>query len=145
MKTIDEKKYNHIELNNEVTKRKENGFFNLEKDQEALAVYLEEIQDKTIYFDTELERLHYLVDNDFYFDVFEKYSEAELEEVTEYARSFDFKFASYMSASKFFKDYALKTNDKQQYLEDYNQHVAIVSLYLANGGQKRLQNNLSQQ
>ena len=136
MKTIDEKKYNHIELNNEVTKRKENGFFNLEKDQEALAVYLEEIQDKTIYFDTELERLHYLVDNDFYFDVFEKYSEAELEEVTEYARSFDFKFASYMSASKFFKDYALKTNDKQQYLEDYNQHVAIVSLYLANGDKK---------
>ena len=41
----------------------------MEKDQEALAVYLEEIQDKTIYFDTEIERLHYLVDNDFYFDV----------------------------------------------------------------------------
>lgn len=38
-----------------------------------------------------------------------------------------------MSASKFYKDYALKTNDKQQYLEDYNQHVAIVSMYLANG------------
>ena len=69
MKIMDEKKYNHIELNNEVTKRKDNGFFNLEKDQEALAVYLEEIQDKTIYFDTEIERLHYLVDNDFYFDV----------------------------------------------------------------------------
>ena len=68
MKTIDEKKYNHIELNNEVTKRKDNGFFNLEKDQEALAFYLEEIQDKTIYFDSEMERLHYLVDNDFYFD-----------------------------------------------------------------------------
>ncbi|MEN3823277.1 MAG: hypothetical protein AAG113_12860, partial [Staphylococcus xylosus] len=43
MKIMDEKKYNHIELNNEVTKRKDNGFFNLEKDQEALAVYLEEI------------------------------------------------------------------------------------------------------
>ena len=26
MKTMDEKKYNHIELNNEVTKRKDNGF-----------------------------------------------------------------------------------------------------------------------
>ena len=67
MKIMDEKKYNHIELNNEVTKRKDNGFFNLEKDQEALNVYLEEISDKTIYFDSEIERLHYLVDNHFYF------------------------------------------------------------------------------
>ena len=65
MKIMNEKKYNHIELNNEVTKRKDNGFFNLEKDQEALAVYLEEIHDKTIYFDSEIERLHYLVDNNF--------------------------------------------------------------------------------
>ncbi|MFQ3902801.1 class 1b ribonucleoside-diphosphate reductase subunit alpha [Staphylococcus sp. 50Mo3-1] len=133
MKIMDEKKYNHIELNNEVTKRKDNGFFNLEKDQEALAVYLEEIEDKTIYFDTEIERLHYLVDNDFYFDLFAKYSEADLIEITDYAKSIPFKFASYMSASKFFKDYALKTNDKSQYLEDYKQHVAIVALYLANG------------
>ncbi|MFH4935573.1 class 1b ribonucleoside-diphosphate reductase subunit alpha [Staphylococcus cohnii] len=133
MKIMDEKKYNHIELNNEVTKRKDNGFFNLEKDQEALAVYLEEIQDKTIYFDTEIERLRYLVDNDFYFDVFEKYSEADLQEITDYAKSIAFRFASYMSASKFFKDYALKTNDKTQFLEDYKQHVVIVALYLANG------------
>lgn len=133
MKIIDEKKYNHIELNNEVTKRKDNGFFNLEKDQEALTVYLEEIQDKTIYFDNELERLHYLVDNDFYFDVFEVYSEADLQEITDFAKQIEFNFASYMSASKFFKDYALKTNDKSQYLEDYKQHVVIVALYLANG------------
>ena len=133
MKIIDEKKYNHIELNNEVTKRKDNGFFNLEKDQEALTVYLEEIQDKTIYFDSELERLHYLVDNDFYFDVFEVYSEADLQEITDFAKQIEFNFASYMSASKFFKDYALKTNDKSQYLEDYKQHVVIVALYLANG------------
>src|SRR5699024_804574 len=96
MKIMDEKKYNHIELNNEVTKRKDNGFFNLEKDQGALAVYLEEIQDKTISFDTEIERLHYLVDNDFYFDVFAKYSAAYLQEITDYSKSIDFRFASYM-------------------------------------------------
>ena len=101
-------KYNHIELNNEVTKRKDNGFFNLEKDQEALAVYLEEIHDKTIYFDSEIERLHYLVDNNFYFNVFDKYSEEDLVEITEFAKSINFEFASYMSASKFYKDYALK-------------------------------------
>lgn len=143
MKTMDEKKYNHIELNNEVTKRKDNGFFNLEKDQEALKVYLEEIHDKTIYFDSEIERLHYLVDNNFYFNVFEKYSEADLIEITEYAKSINFQFASYMSASKFYKDYALKTNDKQQFLEDYNQHVAIVSMYLANGDKNQAKQLIS--
>ncbi|MCG3400088.1 class 1b ribonucleoside-diphosphate reductase subunit alpha [Staphylococcus massiliensis] len=133
MKTMEQKTYNHIELNNEVTKRKENGFFNLEKDQEALENYLEEIKDHTIYFDDAIERLHYLVDQDFYFDVFEKYSEADLREITDFAQNLPFTFASYMSASKFFKDYALKTNDKTQYLEDYKEHVVIVSLYLADG------------
>ena len=100
MRTMDEKKYNHIELNNEVTKRKDNGFFNLEKDQEALKVYLEEIHDKTIYFDSEIERLHYLVDNNFYFNVFEKYSDSDLVEITEYAKSINFQFASFISSIK---------------------------------------------
>lgn len=143
MKTMNEKQYNHIELNNEVTKRKEDGFFSLEKDQEALQVYLEEIKDNTIYFDTEIERLHYLVDNNFYFDVFVKYSEEELKEITEYARSIPFEFASYMSASKFFKDYSLKTNDKKQYLEDYAQHVTIVALYLADGDKQQAKQFIS--
>ncbi len=136
-------KYNHIELNNEVTKRREDGFFSLEKDQEALVAYSEEVKDKTIFFDTEIERLRYLVDNDFYFNVFDIYSEADLIEITDYAKSIPFNFASYMSASKFFKDYALKTNDKSQYLEDYNQHVAIVALYLANGNKAQAKQFIS--
>ncbi|QHW37843.1 class 1b ribonucleoside-diphosphate reductase subunit alpha [Staphylococcus ursi] len=133
MKTMEQKQYKHIELNNQVTKRNENGFFQLEKDQEALAIYLEEIQDKTVHFDSELERLHFLVDNNFYYNVFEEYSEAQLVELIAFTIAIPFRFASYMSASKFFKDYALKTNDKSQYLEDYHQHVFIVSLYLAKG------------
>lgn len=108
MKTMDEKKYNHIELNNEVTKRKDNGFSTQRKIKKLLKVYLEEIHDKTIYFDDEIERLHYLVDNNFYFNVFEKYTEESLREITEFAKSIHFQFASYMSASKFYKDYALK-------------------------------------
>lgn len=38
-----------------------------------------------------------------------------------------------MAASKFYKDYALKTNDQKQYLESYEDRVAIVSLYLGRG------------
>lgn len=133
MKMINKQKYNHIELNNEVTKRREDGFFDIEKDQEALKVYLEEINDKTIKFNSPLERLHFLVDQDFYYDLFSEYSETALQEIHEFAESIPFQFASYMSASKFFKDYALKTNDKTEYLESYKEHVVIVSLYLAKG------------
>ena len=43
-------KFNHIELNNEVTKRGDNGFFRLEKDQEAIAEFLREVDYKTVKF-----------------------------------------------------------------------------------------------
>ncbi|ULG72517.1 class 1b ribonucleoside-diphosphate reductase subunit alpha [Macrococcus brunensis] len=137
MKVLDDKQYNHIELNNQVTKRRADGFFDIEKDQDALAVYLEEVNEKTIHFDSPLERLHHLVDNQFYYNLFEDYSEADLEEIIAYAEGLPFKFASYMSASKFFKDYSLKTNDKKSYLEDYKEHVVIVSLYLAKGHKEK--------
>lgn len=133
MKVLDEKKYNHIELNNEVTKRDETGFYQLHKDIEAKDVFMEEVRDKTISFNSEIERLHYLVDNDFYYDLFAEYTEDQLTEIIRHAESLEFTFKSYMAASKFFKDYALKTNDKKQYLEDYKQHVVIVSLYLSKG------------
>ena len=87
MKVLDEKKYNHIELNNEVTKRDETGFYQLHKDQEALAVFMEEVKDKTIHFDSELERLHYLVDNDFYYDLFAEYSDEDVMDIVTYADS----------------------------------------------------------
>ena len=133
MKVLDEKKYNHIELNNEVTKRDETGFYQLHKDIEAKDVFMEEVRDKTISFNSEIERLHYLVDNDFYYDLFAEYTEDQLTEIIHHTESLEFTFKSYMAASKFFKDYALKTNDKKQYLEDYKQHVVIVSLYLSKG------------
>ena len=38
-----------------------------------------------------------------------------------------------MAATKFYQSYALKTNDKKEYLENYEQHMVIVALYLAQG------------
>lgn len=132
---INLKKYNHINLNNEVMQRKNEGmgFFKLEKDKEALNEYLKEVNDYTIHFDSEMERLHYLIENNFYYNVFKQYAESIVQELIDYTNSFEFHFASYMAATKFYKDYALKTNDKKQYLENYHQHVLIVSLYLAKG------------
>lgn len=64
------KKYNHIELNNEVTKRDDTGFFMLHKDKEAIAEFLREVEDKTIKFNSEIKRLKYLVEENFYYNIF---------------------------------------------------------------------------
>ena len=123
---------NHIELNNAITRQKD-GFYDLKKDQEALKVYLEEVQGNTKEFPTELDRLSWLVENDFYFDCFALYDEHFLKDISAKAYTYDFKFASYMAATKFYQSYALKTNDKKTYLENYEQHMVIVALYLAQG------------
>lgn len=123
---------NHIEFNNAITRQKD-GFYDLEKDQEALKVYLEEVQEHTKEFPTELDRLSWLVENDFYFDCFALYDEHFLKDISAKAYTYDFKFASYMAATKFYQSYALKTNDKKTYLENYEQHMVIVALYLAQG------------
>lgn len=129
---IEENYLNHIELNNAITREKD-GFYDLGKDQEALTVYLEEVAGKTQHFDNELDRLSWLVEHDFYFDCFALYDEHFLKEISAKAYTYNFKFASYMAATKFYQSYALKTNDKKTFLENYEQHMVIVALYLAQG------------
>ena len=71
---------NFIELNNEITQRHNDGmgFFKIEKDKEALQEYLKYVDEHSMHFDDELDRLHYLVDHNFYYNVFKQYSEQEL-------------------------------------------------------------------
>jgi ribonucleoside-diphosphate reductase alpha chain len=94
---------------------------------------MREIKSKTVKLGGTIDRLRYLVTNDYYFDVFAQYSEAQLTEIHAVADAYKFRFASYMAASKFYLDYALRTDDKTQYLEDYAQHVVIVALYMGRG------------
>ena len=125
---IEENYLNHIELNNAITREKD-GFYDLGKDQEALSAYLEEVAGKTQYFNNELDRLSWLVEHDFYFDCFSLYDEHFLKEISAKAYTYNFKFASYMAATKFYQSYALKTNDKKTFLENYEQHMVIVALF----------------
>lgn len=123
----------HIELNNQLMQRGEDGFYQLDKDQEAVQVFMEEVQAKTMTFASIQERLNYLIENDYYENIYENYTEDQIEEVIRLAHDFKFQFASYMAISKFYKDYALKTDDKKYYLEQYPDRVAIVALSLAQG------------
>lgn len=123
----------HIELNNEVAIRGEDGFFQLQKDKEAVVEFERELATKTMKFGSVEEKVTYMVVNNFYYNVFEQYSMDEIQEIYDTLYSYDFQFQSYMAISKFYKDYALKTDDKKLYLESYEDRIAIVSMFLGQG------------
>jgi len=125
-------KLKHIELNNEVMTRVD-GFYNLQKDQDAMHVFLDYIKTKKKQFNSLAERLEYMIHNTYYEDVFLQYSLDEIESLYSVASGVNFKFQSYMAASKFYTDYALKTNDGNYYLEDYEDRVISVAMCLARG------------
>lgn len=121
-----------ILLNNEIMVKKD-GFFNLEKDKEAVVEFMKDIKKKMVHFGSTEERIKYLIENNFYYNVFEQYTIEQINEIDKLVKSYGFKFQSYMAVQKFYKDYALKTNDKKQYLEFYEDRIVIMSLYLGEG------------
>lgn len=123
----------HIQLNNQLMQRDADGFFQLDKDQEAVREFMAEVEEKSLQFPSITAQIEYMIDNDYYENVYESYSKKEVEEVFELTRTFNFQFQSYMAASKFYNDYALKSNDHKYYLERYSDRVAIVALHLAEG------------
>ncbi|MGO4109970.1 class 1b ribonucleoside-diphosphate reductase subunit alpha [Paenibacillus sp. YAF4_2] len=123
----------HIELNNELMQRGADGFYQLDKDKEAVVAFMEEVDAKSVKFTSLREKLDYLIENDYYDNVYEKYTYEQIEAVFLLTESSGFQFESYMAISKFYKDYAMKTNDKSKYLEQYHDRVAIVALSLGEG------------
>ena len=129
---------NYIELNNQVIIRDENGKYQLDKDKEALKSYLEDyIEPRMRKFNNLKERLDYLVKNDYYSkEIINMYDEYVIEVIYDFIRSKNFKFQSYMSASKFYQNYALKSDDGEEILENYEDKVLIVALTLGDGDSK---------
>ena len=129
---------NYIELNNQVIIRDENGKYQLNKDKEALKSYLEDyIEPKMKKFDNLNDRLNYLVENDYYSkEILDLYDQYVIDVIYDFIRAKNFKFQSYMSASKFYQNYALKSNDGEEILENYEDKVLIVALTLGNGEPK---------
>lgn len=126
---------NWIELNNQVIIKDNEGKYQLEKDKEALESYLNEYVNKRLKkFKSMEERLNYLIENDYYSkEVINKYSMDFIEKIYTHIKNCDFKFQSYMSANKFYQNYALKSDDNKTILETYDDKVLIVSLALGDG------------
>lgn len=127
----------YVQLNNEIMERGKYGelLFNSEKDKEAAKAYfLDYVNQNTVYFHDLREKIDYLVENNYYeADLIAKYSFDQIKAVYKTAYAKKFRFPSYMSAFKFYNDYALKTNDGKKILERYEDRVSIVALFLANG------------
>lgn len=123
-----------VELNNEVT-TKVDGKYQLHKDQEAVRSYfMDYINDNLRSFLDFEEKINYMV-NEKYYDkeVLDQYKPEQVEEVFNHAYSFNFRFPSFMSALKFFTDYALMNREGTRYLERYEDRVAMTALFLGRG------------
>ncbi|MDY8092177.1 class 1b ribonucleoside-diphosphate reductase subunit alpha [Paenibacillus polymyxa] len=123
----------HIELNNMLMKRDTDGFFQLEKDQEAVAEFMKEVQERSLKFADTAAQVLYMIENDYYENFYNSYTADEINDIFHITHSYNFKFPSYMAASKFYTDYAMKSNDRKVYLEHYPDRVASVALHLGRG------------
>lgn len=123
-----------IELNNEV-KIKKDGRFQFEKDLEAVRSYfIDYVNLNTVFFHDLREKLDYLIENNYYKkELFDMYTFDQVKSVFKLTYSKKFRFASFMSAFKFYNNYALRTNDNSKFLERYEDRVAVNALYLAQG------------
>ncbi|EOO44231.1 class 1b ribonucleoside-diphosphate reductase subunit alpha [Bacillus cereus] len=131
----------YIELNNEVKIPDENGRLQYHKDKEAVHSYfLDHVNEKMRYFHDREEQLDYMFKNDYYDKaIFDQYSSAEVNEIFNMIYGEKFRFQSFMSAYKFYNNYALKDNKGIKYLERYEDRLAVVALFLAQGDFEKAQ------
>jgi ribonucleoside-diphosphate reductase alpha chain len=78
-----------------------------------------------------------LVEEGYYEEEFlKKYEFKFIKKIFKIAYSYKFRFPSFMSAFKFYNNYVLKTRDGKNILERYEDRMAVVALYLANGNEE---------
>ena len=130
---VDKRAKKWIYLNNEIMMKKDDEF-QLHKDKEAVYSYFVDYVNKnTVFFHNLKEKMDYLIENDYYINFYNMYTHEQIKEVFNLVYEKKFRFASFMSASKFYQSYALKDDTEGRFLERYEDRIAIVSLYLAQG------------
>ncbi|MEF3313532.1 class 1b ribonucleoside-diphosphate reductase subunit alpha [Paenibacillus sp. GYB004] len=126
----------YLKLNNEMLNQySRTGKLDLAKDKEATRRYfLEHVNAKLRYFIDTREKIRYLVDEGYYESEFlEQYDMSFIERLYDKAYAYGFRFPSFMSASKFYESYAMKSRNGEEILEKYEDRIVITALYLAQG------------
>lgn len=131
------KDVSYFKLNNEIN-RPVDGQIPLNKDKEALAAFFKEnVEPNTLTFATAMDKINYLIENDYLEEEFiKRYRPAFIEQLYQFLDEQHFTFKSFMAAYKFYSQYALKTNDGTAYLERYEDRVAFNALYFADGNEE---------
>lgn len=112
-----------------------NGEIPLHYDQEALRTYLDEdVIPRTKIFTTLSDKLDYLILNH-YIDkiILDKYTFEYISNLYGRVKKMGFHFKSFLGAYKFYTQYAMKTDDGQQFLENFEDRAIFNALYLADG------------
>ncbi|UQS82848.1 class 1b ribonucleoside-diphosphate reductase subunit alpha [Bombilactobacillus folatiphilus] len=140
LNNIDIAKVHYFKLNNELNIPVD-GHIPLAKDQEALTAFWQEnVTPNTKILPDVLDHLTNLVQNDYLEGAFfKKYSKAFIQQLYQYLLDQHFQFKSFMAAYKFYNQYALKTNDGNYYLENYELRVLNNALYFADGNEQLAQ------
>jgi ribonucleoside-diphosphate reductase alpha chain len=130
--------YSYHELNAMLNLWGENKTIQFDKDKEAARLYfLDHVNLNTVFFHSIEEKLHYLVENDYYEkEVLDLYSEEFVKELFKQAYSHKFRFPTFVGAYKFYSQYALKTFDGTRYLERFEDRVVMNAFMLAKGNEE---------
>lgn len=125
----------YIKLNAMLNLWGEDKKLQLDKDKLAAKNYfLQNVNRNTVFFHTLQEKLDYLVENDYYDGkILSLYSYEEIKQVFQSVYDFHHRFQSFVSALKFYNQYALKTFDNQRFLERYEDRIAMVALTFGSG------------
>lgn len=113
----------------------DDGEIQFDKDKLAVRQYfLQHVNTNMVFFHDLQEKLEYLVEHDYYEkELLDKYDYETIKGVFKATYAHKFRFSSFQGAYKFYKQYALTTNDGKRYLERLEDRVAMTALYLADG------------
>ena len=130
---MDTQKY--LEFNAKVNLLTTDGKLQLEEDKKALQHFFQDhVNPNTVFFHSLKEKTDYMVENGFWdAEVIDSYLFPEVRDVFKHAYGFKFRFKSFVGALKFYTSFACKTSDGERYLERYEDRVAMVALFLAQG------------
>ena len=133
-----EHKVSYHELNAMLNMYDSNGKIQFDKDKEAARSYfLDHVNQNTVFFHSLEEKLHYLVENDYYEqELLDQYSPEFIKNLFKRAYGYKFRFPTFVGAYKFYTQYALKTFDGERYLERFEDRVCMNGLMLGRGNEQ---------
>ena len=129
-----EKELTYYELNNKIN-IPVNGQIQLHYDKEAVSAYFRQhINQNSLFYYTLEEKIKTLLEGNYIDkDMINKYKMSFIKELFKFIYDKKFRFDSFMGAYKFYRQYAMKNNTGDLYLERFEDRVAFNALYLADG------------